>query len=206
MLNQVGIILAGGGSTRFSGEKAFALYNGQSFYQHLLTSLSPAVERCIIVSRPDLKERFITEHAQATIIEDVAEYAGRGPLAGIVSAMKHCPDKNYIVVAVDMPSVNEDAVKKLIQFQDPTFQATVPIVEERMQPLFALYRSDCLPVLEKQLKAGNYRMRDFIDQLNARYVSEQELGIETECFVNINDDNSFSKWIGDQSRRKGDNA
>ncbi|WP_185971082.1 molybdenum cofactor guanylyltransferase [Alkalicoccobacillus porphyridii] len=200
---RVGVVLAGGGSTRFSGEKAFANNQGSFFYQHILQSLAPHVDQTVIVSRPDLKERFLQETFAAHIIEDCKEVAGKGPLAGLYSVMNQVLADSYVVAAVDMPQLDQRAVKKLTQYPFENALAVVPTVNGRIQPLFAQYQKQCLPILKKQLEAGSHRMIDFLDQIEARYVSNIELDIPADCFVNINDDSSYKDLLAG-TQKKGE--
>ncbi|MDQ0208903.1 molybdenum cofactor guanylyltransferase [Alkalicoccobacillus murimartini] len=187
---RVGIVLAGGESSRFDGEKAFAVYQNRRFYKRIVDALSAHVDQTILVSRSDLTSYFSTEE-NLVIIEDVDVFAGKGPLAGIYSAMMKFPAEWYVVMAVDMPLLDSKAIESLIQFQDNTIQAVVPIVNDRIQPLAALYQHDCFPSVYSQLQAGQYRMMNFLSSVTTRYVDALELGIPIEKFSNINDDPTY---------------
>ncbi|MCM2674941.1 molybdenum cofactor guanylyltransferase [Alkalicoccobacillus plakortidis] len=192
--SRVGVVLAGGASSRFSGEKALAVLQHRLFYERVLDAVTPHVDRVIVVSKPTLQME-LSNQRDAIMIEDQPPFSGKGPIAGIYSAMKQVPAEWYVVIAVDMPLMDQKAVGKLIECVNDSFDAIVPVVNERMQPLAAIYHADCLATLHQQLLNKQYRMIDFLDSVKTKYLTEEELAIPTEAFQNINDDSSYKQLL-----------
>ena len=67
--------------------------------------------------------------------------------------------------------------------------AVVPVVAGRPEPTHALYSKECLGPIEGLLKAGELRITGFYDQVNVRYVAEEEIAEydpEFLSFFNVN--------------------
>lgn len=109
-MKQVGIILAGGLSTRMKQDKALLQINGVSLLQRqyeLLNQLMPKDH--IFVSGNRLGYQYVLD-----------EVNGLGPIEGLRSTLKYILQKNMnlescIVLAVDQPKVN---LKHLLQLNE----------------------------------------------------------------------------------------
>ncbi len=79
-----GVLLAGGQSRRMTRpDKFFLQWEGKTLLQHTIQKASPQVQGLVITAAGDL-ERFAA--CGLPVIRDLGE-PGRGPLAGIISAM-----------------------------------------------------------------------------------------------------------------------
>lgn len=135
-----GIILAGGRSRRFGSPKAFAEKDGIPFYQYSVEALSPFTNKIVVVTNKELLPRFNRlESNKFEVIIDSNEVEGEGPLAGIYSVMKRGDSAWYMVLPVDVPFVQEKVFKQLMGNLDDYFDAIIPIVQNKNQPLFGLY-------------------------------------------------------------------
>ncbi|MEY3659058.1 MAG: hypothetical protein RL425_1819, partial [Pseudomonadota bacterium] len=76
-MKRLGLILAGGQSTRFGSDKAAALYQGRPLIDHVADALRPHVDALAVAGRdwPDLIR-----------IEDAPE-PGLGPLGGLLGGL-----------------------------------------------------------------------------------------------------------------------
>ena len=190
--NLIGIILAGGESTRFGTPKAFASYENKPFYQHAIDALAPHVDHIVIVSHPSLRARFEVKD-DVDVIEDIEPFIGKGPLSGLYTVMKQFQASWYIVLPCDMPQFNSIAAGKLVSVMDDHYEAIVPQVAGRMNSLSALYHSHSFIHLEQQLATGNYRMIDFIDRLSTSILTEQQLELDEHYFQNVNDRDAYER-------------
>ncbi|GAA3320213.1 hypothetical protein GCM10020331_030290 [Ectobacillus funiculus] len=78
-MRTVGIVLAGGQSHRFGEPKALQHWKGKSFLTYSIDALQPSVDEIVVISH--LKELV---HLPGVVVrEDLEEYSGMGPLAGI---------------------------------------------------------------------------------------------------------------------------
>lgn len=143
-----GLILAGGQSQRMGTDKGLLRYFGkpQRLYAfellekyHLNTYLSVRKEQ---------------EVEQVQCIRDVFE--GLGPFGAICSAFQHDPDSAWLVLATDLPYVDEGLVLKLLENRDPSKLATA-IKGKRKdfpEPLITIWEPRAYPVMLQFLAMG----------------------------------------------------
>ncbi|MFK3937150.1 molybdenum cofactor guanylyltransferase [Alkalihalobacillus sp. NPDC078783] len=188
-----GVVLAGGASRRFHGQKALATFNGQPFYQRAISMIEPYVDQMTIVVKPELKEKLILNET-TIVIEDEPEIAGFGPLAGIYSAMNAIHADWYLVLAVDMPLMDAYTIKQLIKCTEiKGEQAHIPFIEGRIQPLAALYHISCKEVIYHQLLNKHYRISDLFQKVQTKQWSEKDLSVSTAVFQNVNDRSTYEQ-------------
>src|SRR5690606_19844544 len=65
------------------------------------------------------------------------------------------------LVSCDMPLISSEAIKELLKLADRE-KIIAPTVEERVNPLFALYPKFLKPDVEKRIASGRLKMADFI--------------------------------------------
>ena len=113
---------------------------------------------------------------------------GLGPLGGLVTGL-HRTEGWALTVAGDMPFVSATACRHLIELADEMYDAIVPVVDGRAQPLHGLYHRRCLRAVEKALAEGLRRMDGFWPSVRVREIPADALrpldpGLRT--FVNVN--------------------
>ncbi|MEI5906294.1 molybdenum cofactor guanylyltransferase [Bacillus spongiae] len=185
MYNTVGVVLSGGASRRFGSFKAKATYKGEYFFRIAENALTPHVDKVVVISHPELTS-WIKENSNALVVEDLHQYKGLGPLAGIFTAMQTLESYWYFVLSCDVPYITSDIISKISQGKSVLFDGIVPYIEGRLQPLVAMYSNNVRPLIKSQLDQVNFRMCDTINQLNIKQVSEKTLGVDPVCFKNIN--------------------
>jgi molybdopterin-guanine dinucleotide biosynthesis protein A len=186
-----GIVLSGGESRRFGRPKAFELYEDTPFWQHSLNALKNVTDNQIIVSHPSFVYKFVSDSPGLTVILDDDFVRGKGPMAGIYSAMKIKSAEWYVVLSCDIPRINESTVKKLLSLREPTGQAIIPTINGRIQPLVGLYHRSTLDKIEELLHNGNLRVMALLKEVNVLYVTEEDLQEEIGVFQNINNPEEY---------------
>ncbi|TDL31406.1 molybdenum cofactor guanylyltransferase [Jeotgalibacillus sp. S-D1] len=186
--NILGVILSGGESQRFGEPKAFALYDGEPFYQHAVNALTPHVNELVIVSHDALKDRF-SKQTSVQLIGDVEPYIGKGPLSGLYASMKQFEYEWYFVLACDMPYFDAVTAGRIAQRIKGGVMGITPRAEGRIHPLSAIYHHTTFPHLVRQLESGSYRMREWIGRFPAQTVE----GLDEKCFKNVNDQQEYQK-------------
>lgn len=180
------VVLAGGEARRANGqEKYFFTYEGKTFIERLVDSLSGVVDEIIIVARsPEQCTRFLTIK-NVTCISDIRQ--GLGPIGGLHAGSLAAGGDLIFVSACDMPCIDSGVVSYLFR-EIGSYDAAIPRWNERMvEPLHAVYRrTSLLAYLESHTSLS---LRAMIQSLNARYIPVDDLkafdpGLRT--FTNIN--------------------
>lgn len=166
-----GIILSGGKSSRMGTDKGFLMYEDKRFVEHSIEALKPLVSNVIIVSDNEDYDAFGLKR-----IEDVIKNAG--PLAGIYSGLKHASTVYGLVLSCDIPLINSEVLKKLIDAVDPDSEVIQIESQGKNMPLIALYKKSCEPIFLKLLNQGERRLQFAVNQCKVKHVlltSEDEL-------------------------------
>ncbi|OKY77057.1 MAG: hypothetical protein BM485_00660 [Desulfobulbaceae bacterium DB1] len=177
-----GVILAGGASSRFGSNKALAMLDGRPIIVHAADVLSQIFTHLLLVTNTPETYRFLGWPMAGDI------HPGQGPLAGIHAALQTIQTEQAFVVACDMPRINAGLITSLCNMPGD-WDVALPWLQTGPEPLFAVYRKSCLPVIEKQLAAGQGKIRLALQQLNLLKISETEilpLTCDLLTFHNIN--------------------
>jgi len=115
-----GLVLAGGASTRMQRDKAAIEYHGQSQLHWTFHLLSRVCAATFVSVRPDQRE----EPTRAGLPQILDRQPGIGPIAGIEAALHAHPKAAWLVVACDLPFLNEQTLRRLVASRDPSKIAT----------------------------------------------------------------------------------
>lgn len=191
MTNFTGFVLAGGKSSRMGADKFALEINGETFLTRAAKTLSETCESVKIVLNQT--QNIETEFE---IVRDI--YAGRGALGAIHAAQKNCDTQFAVILAVDLPFVTTEAVKKLQKNAAASgkYSAVVPRqTDGRAQPICAVYRPEfCLPALEKLLRENDSAsVRDFLELISPKYIEANRLSENENLLFNVNKPSDFEQ-------------
>ncbi len=183
MIEASGIILAGGKNSRIARNKAFIqLPTGESILQNTLSVLQKIFSEIIIVT--DQKQAYLKFGVQ--VVEDLIKESG--PLGGIFTGLCFSSSRCSFVVACDMPFIKPALIRLLLQERD-RFDVVIPEVNGEVEPLFAVYSKDCIPVMFEHLQTQNLRMREVLGELYVKKIGANEIDrVDPQhlSFFNIN--------------------
>lgn len=171
-----GIILAGGQGRRLGRRnKASEIINHGQLLERVVSKLS-FLEQIIIVTG-DGKKALPELKGTPTLKVVTDIYPGKGPLGGIYSGIRASGSRFNLVVACDMPFLNQGLLRYLTQVAD-NYDAVVLRNGEAVEPLHAVYSRSCLEPMEKMLEKGNLSVYELFKMVRVRYVETGEM----ECF------------------------
>lgn len=178
------IVLAGGKSLRLGHNKALEEISGQSLIQRVVERLELlGTEVTVVVAQGD--QLFLPD-LDVKMVADV--YPDKSALGGIYSGLKAASSFHSLVVACDMPFLNIDLLRYMIELS-PAFDVVIPRVNGLLEPLHAVYSRNCLPPIEGMLHEGRLKIADLLPAVRVRYVEDAEverLDPEGLSFFNIN--------------------
>jgi molybdopterin-guanine dinucleotide biosynthesis protein A len=180
------IILAGGRSTRMGSDKKMLRINGEPLIERLYRFLVSRFNG-IIVSTGTGERNPLPGALQ---VED--EEPDKGPLMAICSCLKRSPARVNFVIACDIPEVNMTLVRRLLSFAND-YDAVVPSFSAGLvEPLFAVYSRDMVPLMERQLAEDRLRPSDCFPLCSTKIISIADTG----WYRNINTPAEFSAYAG----------
>ncbi len=160
------IILAGGDSRRMGQDKAMLAFAGQPLIHAVIDTMQRLFTVTILSVRQPRPEIALPQVCDL--------HADGGPLTGLVSALVQVTSPWAFVVGCDMPFVSPALVEQLATYR-AQYQAVVPVVDGRLQPLAAFYSSSCIATMRASLSLGEKSLLGAISHLNVCYVDEAEM-------------------------------
>ena len=147
-----GLVLAGGESRRMGRDKALLVRDGQSQLAHITALLEGITDRVYVSSRQEQQD----DPERSRFENIVDRYEGIGPIAGILSAMDAHPHADWLVVACDLPNIDERILAFLIEKSEleQPFTAFKSSYDGLPEPLCALYRSGSEGIIRQFVEDG----------------------------------------------------
>lgn len=192
IVNVTGVVLAGGRSTRMQSNKAFIEINGKRIIDNVLGKLTAELDEVIIVTN-EPQEYVKYSNDKVRVVTDIIP--GKGPLSGVHSGLIHTSNNIILTVACDMPFLNMDMAKYMIEVAGES-DVVVPIIGNNMEPLFAVYQRKCLQVIERELKQGHLKISRVYELLDILYIQEETIkkfGDPNVLFYNVNNRDDLRK-------------
>jgi molybdopterin-guanine dinucleotide biosynthesis protein A len=188
-MTSLGVISAGGRSTRYGSAKALAQVGGVRVADRVAAALRAAVGadavRCI--SNDVELGAAIGLPFRRDTLSDV------GAVAGVHAALQWARDEGRsgaLVVGCDMPFVAPDLLLALLA-RSSAADVVIPASRGRrgVEPLCAWYGTACIPAIEAAAAAGDARMVGFHGQVRVDTLSLAEVGRFgdlDQLFFNVN--------------------
>jgi molybdopterin-guanine dinucleotide biosynthesis protein A len=172
------LILAGGRSRRMGKPKESLLLGGNTLLGRTIEMLLECTWPVIVVGRGG-DQQLPPLPLEATVIAD--EQPGAGPLAAIATGLRHVRnsrelgDKDAVfVTGCDSPYLTANVVGWMSE-QMAQRQCVMPRSGGVLQPLCALYRLDCLPVIEELLRNGVETPRTLAEKVDTLILEDAAL-------------------------------
>lgn len=113
-----GLIMTGGRSSRMNQDKSLLEYYNKKQYQYLYEQLENLCSAVFISCRKEQSENYDS----CPQIYD--KYLDMGPIGGILSAMTEEPDASWLVIACDLPFIDQVSLSYLLENRNPFKYAT----------------------------------------------------------------------------------
>jgi molybdopterin-guanine dinucleotide biosynthesis protein A len=179
----VGLVLAGGRSVRFGGEKAVALLDGRPLLAWAAERLRTVCGTVAINVRPGTEAESVTKALGLPTLYDDAGDA-LGPLAGVKVGLIWAEEQGAHTLAVspcDAPLLPEDLYVRLLEQAEGG--AAMAETSDGRQPLCALWPITALPAVRDALVDGAHPPTwQMLERIGARKVMFER----PEAFANIN--------------------
>ena len=182
----VGVVLAGGASTRFGGRpKGLVEVGGRRLIDRVLAALRAATPRQLVVAND---AALLVESLDGVPVHGDVRL-DRGSLVGLHSALTIARG-NVLAVAWDMPFVSAPLLAALRELGERHGTAAIPEGPRGLEPLCAYYPYTCRALVDAQLDRQELRLSAFVDALPARTILQRddvaEFGELEYLFANVN--------------------
>jgi molybdopterin-guanine dinucleotide biosynthesis protein A len=151
-------------------DKAALRYEGQTQLERAMALLSAHVARAYVSVRPDQKADAL--RARFAQIEDRA--SDIGPMAGLLAAQAAHPEAAWLVLACDLPLLDEPTLRRLIGARATTALATAyrSSHDGLPEPLCAIYEPRSRAALSDYVAQGKHCPRKFLLHVGAHLIEE----------------------------------
>jgi molybdopterin-guanine dinucleotide biosynthesis protein A len=190
-----GLVLVGGESRRMGRDKALLTYDGGTTQLERTAGLLQTVCTKVFVSQR--KEQAFPTPTDTEAIYDSVEDV-KGPLCGILSAMRAHPDAHWLVLACDLPNLQTSTLEKLIRefrAQAPQLTAYRSSYDGLPEPLCAIYPVGCdAALLALSQKLGKSCPRKLLIVKEAALFEQDD----PRSLDNINTTDDYKRIVGNR--------
>ncbi|HWF46300.1 MAG TPA: molybdenum cofactor guanylyltransferase [Bryobacteraceae bacterium] len=161
-MRRAGFVLVGGRSSRMGCDKALLPWNAEPLVEQVAKTVERAAGNVILIGSP---ERY--RELRRECLPDI--HPGLGPLAGIEAALASGRGDWNLIVACDMPGLDAGWLSKLLETAEAGNLACIAARDGAgiLHPLCAVYRKDCLSVVERAIARNRPRAQDLLKDLEA---------------------------------------
>ena len=191
--NILGIILAGGKSSRFGEDKSTVKLGNKTLLDHTVNKIENEFNEILVISN---NKELNFKNKKIQVLEDCIE-GQLGPLVGILTAMKWVKEnkKNYRWVAsfpCDTPFFDINLTNKL---KLKTINTSKKLIflnsKKKRHNIFGVWSIDLIEILENDLKKNFRKVEIWADKIGYESIN---INIEKfDKFLNINTKKDFEK-------------
>ena len=191
--NILGIILAGGKSSRFGEDKSIAKLGDKTLLDHTINKIEKEFNEILVISN---NKEFNFKNNKIHVVEDCIE-GQLGPLVGILTAMKWVEknNKNYKWIAsfpCDTPFFDMKFISELkIKIKETSKKLIFLNSDKKRHNIFGLWSVDLIETLEEDIKNGLRKVEIWADKIGYENININTK--EFDMFLNINTKEDLKK-------------
>ena len=191
------IILAGGRSVRLGHDKVLEKVGNSSLLEQVISRIDSLSKEIIVVTAEKRTFSGLTNDQKVKYVSDI--FPGKGSLGGIYTGLVASNYHYNLVLAADMPFLNQSLLQYMIEVSDG-FDFVLPHIGNFYEPLHAVYSRNCISPIETLLKQGRKVIIELFDYVKVKYIEAKEIDRfdpQHLSFFNINtkDDLELAKKI-----------
>ena len=191
--NILGIVLAGGKSSRFGEDKSTTKLGKKTLLDHTIDKIEKEFTEIQVISN---NKEFNFKNNKIHVVEDCIE-GQLGPLVGILSAMKWVikNKKNYKWIAsfpCDTPFFDIKLISELkIKVKETSKKLIFLNSNKKRHNIFGLWSMDLIEILEKDIKNSFRKVELWADKIGYENININEEKFDR--FLNINTKKDLEK-------------
>ncbi len=196
--NCTSAILAGGENIRLPVSKAFIEVDGVKI-----------IERSLKVMKNLFKEVFIiTNQPEAYVYLGVPLFGDiyniQSPMTGIFTSLLNSSNQWVFISACDMPFINAHLITYMASKRN-NFDAVVPILKSKIEPLFAFYSKQLLASMEKAILTDKRGLQNFLNNKRIQHIETKEIkkiDLGAKSFINLNTPEDIDYYLQPKDKIK----
>ena len=166
------IILAGGKSVRFGHDKVLETIGNTSLLEQVISHVDPLSKNIIVVTSKERDFKQLVKFPKISVVSDI--FPGQGSLGGIYTGLVSSDSFYNLVVAADMPFLNEALLSYMIKVSEGS-DFILPHIKDWYEPLHAIYSKNCIEPIKSMLEGGRKVIVELFDYVKVRYVEAEEV-------------------------------
>ena len=184
-----GLILCGGQSSRMGSDKGLLKLEAHTWAQTAVDKMAELNIPVKLSVNSTQLPHYATVFPAADLITDTNDLQIRGPLLGLLSAHLQYPSEDIFILACDMPLMETDLLKELINNYNRDFNsdAFVYTNDGEPEPLCGIYKSSGLKhtlQLYQSNKLPKHSMKFMLEHINTHFIPLPD--DKKKCFRNFN--------------------
>lgn len=176
------LILIGGKSLRMGTDKSKLVYHNKPQIDFVFETLKTVINANNIF----FSTRDLSQIKNKSVITD--NYPDYGPFGAILSAFEFDSSKAWLVIAIDLPYVDDNLLRLLIEKRKPSKIATTfkGINKDFPEPLITIWEPKSFKLLQNALKKDNFSLISILKNNEIEIIK-----IDDKLIQNINTKNEF---------------
>jgi molybdopterin-guanine dinucleotide biosynthesis protein A len=181
--------------------KAALKFGSRTILERLIDELRIAFREILIIAAPAEAEGFPIEQlllwgpASLRLLRDQTAFAGAA--VALTRGLTAASYDTAFVCSCDLPLLQVEVARALFRMLDG-YDAVIPDIDGKPQPLCAVYRRSAAAAIEARLVSGERRLTSIADALKAYRPGDSELrqiDPELRNFVNINTPEDYQRAL-----------
>ena len=189
------IILAGGKSVRLGHDKVLEKIGSSSLLEQVISRIDSLSKEIIVVTSEKRVFPQLKEKPRIKIVSDI--FPRKGSLGGIYTGLVASETHYNIVVAADMPFLNQPLLRYMLEVSDG-FDFVLPRINTFFEPLHAVYSRNCLEEIRDLLEKNVLKVHMLLKSINVRYIESDEsrkIDPDLLSYFNINHQSDLDQAV-----------
>jgi molybdenum cofactor guanylyltransferase len=167
-----GIVLAGGKSLRLGHDKILEKLGDTTLLERVVSHIDPFSKSIIVVTANERTFAPLAKHPKVKIVSDILP--GQGSLGGIYTGLVESGSFHNLVVAADMPFLNQPLLRYMIE-KTEDYDLILPRVNGLFEPLHAIYSRNCIEPIKKIFGQGKKVIIELFNYVKVKYIETEEV-------------------------------
>ncbi len=166
--------------------KASLDFGGVPMLARIVAELKRRFAEIVVVAAPESEDPIRLDIPAIKTIRDATAF--QGPSDAIRRGLDAVSNEIAFACSCDLPLLDAEVAAAIVAMLGD-FDAAIPIVGGKLQPLHAAYRKRCAGALAALAARGESRLMAIADAVNTRRISESELlalDPQLHSFFNLN--------------------